>query len=76
MLIANTSGILVNGLRGFVQEMMDDHVKVKFNNTGEVSIRPFSFSYFDPNLKYDIGCRKQSPLQLSFAITIHKCQVA
>lgn len=62
---------LVNGSVGTVLSMTTDSVKVNFNNGIILDIPPHIFEYED----YDvILTRRQFPLTLSYAISIHKSQ--
>jgi hypothetical protein len=57
-----------------MQLMHDEYVRINCCGVGEVNIKLFNFTKYDPLSKYDVGSRTQLPLKLSFAITVHKCQ--
>jgi ATP-dependent exoDNAse (exonuclease V) alpha subunit len=75
MLLVNLSAKLVNGLRGTVVCLNEDHVEVNFKSIGNtVKIFPCKFSMYSPEKGMDIATRKQIPITLAFAITSHKAQ--
>ena len=75
MLLVNLSAKLVNGLRGTVVCLNEDHVEVNFKSIGNtVKIFPYKFSIYSPEKGMDIATRKQIPITLAFAITSHKAQ--
>lgn len=64
---------LINGSRGIVREMEKNRVLVLFARYGEMWIYPHEFELKNGE---DLLIRKQIPLILSFANTIHKVQGA
>ncbi|PIK42458.1 hypothetical protein BSL78_20687 [Apostichopus japonicus] len=75
ILTANVTRTLVNGLRGIVQDMHTSHVTVQFNGLdGTTNVHPFRFTVFSADKGKDVASRKQLPLALAFAMTVHKAQ--
>lgn len=62
---------LCNGSRGVVTDISNTHVTVKFKNGIEMILDPINVSIEDENVKV---VRKQYPLILAYASTIHKAQ--
>lgn len=64
---------LVNGSRGVITSCKNDGVMVKFcNRDDELFIGFNNFDYTDPTTNI-VFSRSHIPLQLSWALTIHKC---
>ena len=70
---------LVNGSIGVVEKMYDDHVLVRFES-GTYPIEPFEWTLKQGEInvlgemkRVKVASRKQIPLRLAWAVTIHKC---
>lgn len=75
MLLVNLSTSLVNGQCGEVKGFGENYVEVFFPQTKKnAKIYPYNFTIYDKERGRDIACRRQIPLKLSFAMTIHKAQ--
>ncbi|XP_014679135.1 PREDICTED: ATP-dependent DNA helicase PIF1-like [Priapulus caudatus] len=77
VLTTNLSEQHFNGLLGTVSEITPDGPLVKFSfqiHQQAILIRPHLSSIFSPAHQKVIATRKQLPLLLAFAMTIHKCQ--
>lgn len=75
ILIVNLSANLVNGLRGIVTSLSEEEVKVKFPSIGRtVDIGRYNFQKFDTKTGSVSACRRQIPLLLGFAMTVHRAQ--
>jgi len=78
----NSEGLWVNGTLGHVMELDEDYVLVKTQEGLLVSVEPYTWSMY--RYAYDkeahalqresIGTFTQLPLQLAWALTIHKSQ--
>lgn len=73
MLIRNLSDTLVNGLLGTVFKLEDDGPTVKFE-TKIIILSKVTFSVYDPSRCITVAERKQYPICLAFAMTVHKSQ--
>lgn len=73
MLLKNLTDELCNGSIGIVCVLNDDSVIVDFYGVGKVKISYESFESID-EVKDCIVTRKQIPLTLSYALTMHKSQ--
>lgn len=75
MLTVNLSEHLVNGLTGIVTDLQDNSVQVHFPSINkQCNLSAFPFTVYDKQKHVDIACRRQIPLKLSFALTVHKAQ--
>lgn len=69
----NISKGFVNGARGVVVQLLHDSVVVNF--AGEkLNVEPHLFSIYDSLKKVTVSTRRQIPLILGYALTIHKAQ--
>lgn len=73
MLIRNLSDTLVNGLLGTVFKLEDDGPTVKFEDK-IIKLSKVTFSVYDPSQCITVAERKQYPICLAFAMTVHKSQ--
>ncbi|KAJ8045597.1 Spectrin beta chain, non-erythrocytic 1 [Holothuria leucospilota] len=75
VLMANLTHNLENGKQGIIERLHDTYAEVKFQGIdGVTCIKPYSFSVYDPKSEKNVAFRKQLPLKLSFAMTVHKAQ--
>ncbi|XP_062597103.1 uncharacterized protein LOC134258565 [Saccostrea cucullata] len=75
ILLKNLSKKLVNGLQGTIMSCERDGPVVHFASVDEtVKMKQERFSVFSPVLRRNLAERKQIPVKLAFALTIHKAQ--
>ena len=74
MLISNISSKFVNGSTDFVKQLCDDSCIVSFDRVGDVPIKQHVFSVYSQKQGCNIATRKQLPLRLAYALTMHKAQ--
>lgn len=72
VLLKNINSILVNGLRGTVQKFIDGYPVVMFDNNQVQVIKEELFTAEKDGII--VATRKQIPLDLAYAMTIHKSQ--
>ena len=73
MLLKNRGESLVNGSTGIVKEMKESSIIVEFFEVGETEIDYEVFESYD-EYKDEIVTRRQLPIALSYALTMHKSQ--
>ena len=65
----------MNGLQGTVIGIDDDGPTVNFSTLNRsMKLEKYTFTLFSKAHNKDIACRKQIPLHLAFALTVHKSQ--
>jgi ATP-dependent DNA helicase PIF1 len=74
ILLTNINSKLVNGTQGKVVACGDDFCMVDFDDVGLYKVKPYVFSIYSRELKVDLATRKQLPLKLAYAITMHRSQ--
>ena len=75
ILLSNLTNELVNGLQGTVIDFTDEFIKVRFESIGKIhDIVRYPFSIHSSSVKSNIATRRQFPLALAYALTIHKAQ--
>ncbi|XP_060594248.1 ATP-dependent DNA helicase PIF1-like, partial [Ruditapes philippinarum] len=76
ILMRNLSNQLVNGLQGFVKDILEGSGPViEFPSINITRTIPkISFTVYSPRLNRDLATRQQYPLKPAFGLTIHKAQ--
>ena len=74
ILVKNLGGKLFNGQRGLVEKLEDGCLPV-INFNGELhQLQLERFDVFDASTNRTLASRKQIPIILSFAMTVHRAQ--
>jgi ATP-dependent exoDNAse (exonuclease V) alpha subunit len=75
MLLKNCPNLgLVNGSLGIVVGFIYNFPQVLFENGKQIIVRQSSWSVYDESRSQVECTRRQIPLMLAWALTIHKCQ--
>ena len=75
ILAVNLSTELANGSRGVVKSMSTESVEVEFDSINRtVTVVKYPFTVYSASQRKEIAKRKQVPLRLGFALTVHRAQ--
>ncbi|KAI0243208.1 hypothetical protein LSAT2_024292, partial [Lamellibrachia satsuma] len=74
VITSNLSRTLVNSTQAVVVDIKTDSVTIRTSNGNIANVQATLFAKYNIDSKQPVATRKQIPLRLSFAMTIHKCQ--